>query len=246
MPVADVAIMPARFYRLQLALLPTCLTLGCDHHAFSPPARALPLETVAPLSAGATGIQLEGGGHEEAAWGPSLVSGTARVRHGVGEDTDLSVEATVLHVMGQSTAGTNPDAGMARVGVKHRVLPFLSLTAGVGGGGSAGGGFVSPDIGAIVAYENPYVVPFFAMRGTLSQPIAARPINTTGVGDTMTYINTPELTWIYGGTVGLRIPLWPHERVSGSLIGGVGITMLNDRVEDAGYVSASGGAEVVF
>jgi hypothetical protein len=116
----------------------------------------------------------------------------------------------------------------------------------VGGGGSAAGGFFSPDIGAIVAYENPYLVPFLAVRGSISQPIAAQPVNTTGVGDTMTYVSIPELTWIYRGTVGLRIPLWPHERVSGSIIGGVGITMLNDRVENAGYLSASGGAEVVF
>ncbi len=239
--------MLARFLKVA-SLVPFAWTgAGCDHHAFSPPARALPLETVAPLPYGATGIQVEGGTHQTI-FGPSVDSGTARVRRGVGDDTDVSVEASVLHVTGDSAVGTKPDVLTGRIGFKHRVLPFLAFTAGVGGGDSTGGGFVSPDIGAIVAYENPYVVPFFSVRGSLSQPIGARPVNTTGVTDTSSYVNTPQLTWIYGATLGLRIPLgWrADDRVRGSLLGGIGLTALGDRIDSYALMSASAGAEIVF
>jgi hypothetical protein len=135
--------------------------------------------------------------------------------------------------------------------VKHEALPWLSLTAGLGGGASAGGGFVSPDLGAIFAYENRYAVPFFSLRASASVPFDTHAVDTGQAGDSVgQWVYTPPLTWIGGGAAGLRIPLgWCDAApcpVRGSLLGGLGLTYLGYDGASTGVISLAGGGEIVF
>ena len=225
------------------------LLYGCNHEVYSPPSRILPLESAATLAAGETGVQLEGGTHG-AVFGPSGESGTMRIRHGIGSDTDVSGEVSVLHVDGNSAGGTYPFLFASRVGVKHQALRWLSLTAGLGGGASAGGGFLSPDLGVIIAYENRYLVPFLGLRASVSVPFDTHPVDTglAGSDPAGQYVYTPPFTWIGGGIAGLRVPIgWCARcRVRGSLLGGVGLTYLAYTGADTGVLSVAAGGELVF
>ena len=229
--------------RLSLVLL---LMAGCGHHVYSPPARMLPLESVATLSRGETGVQGELGG---ASW----IDGTTasiRARRGVTERTEVSAEASVLHVGRRSAAGTNRDGYAGRAGAKYMVSPWLALAGGLGGGGSAAGGFFSPDLAVIVAWENRYAVPFLSGRASLSLPVNARQVNVTEVGDAITFVGTPERTWIFGATTGVRVPLGSSRpgggAVRGNLLVGVGMTHLQDSKDDQDVLQLGFGGELVF
>jgi hypothetical protein len=234
------------------ATLAAGLVCGCNHQVYSPPARLLPLESVATLARGETGVQLEGGVHG-AVFGPSGESGSIRVRHGIADRTDVSMEASVMHIDGNSVANTYPYLFAGRAGVKHELLRWVSVTAGVGGGASAaGGGFVSPDLGVIVAYENRYFVPFFSLRASASVPFDTHPVDTGQAGSDAVgrWVYTPPLTWIGGGTAGVRIPLgWCGAApcgVRGSLLGGLGLTYLGYDGASTGVASIAAGGELVF
>ncbi|HEX8792866.1 MAG TPA: hypothetical protein VF765_18095 [Polyangiaceae bacterium] len=203
---------------------------------------------------GQTGLQLEAATHG-AFLGLSGESGTLRVRRGVEEATDASAEVSVLHIDGSSVAGTFPYAFAGRVGVKHEVRRWLSIVGGAGGGASAGGGFVSPDVAVIVAAENTYAVPFLSLRGSFSVPFDTHPVDTGKAGSDPPgrWVYTPPFTWIAGGVGGLRIPLPPHSSqepapdVSGSLLLGAGCTWLAyDGGTNSVALSLAGGGEIVF
>ncbi len=230
------------------------LLAGCSHDVYSPPARMLPLESAAALRAGQIGLQVEGATHG-VALGVSAETGTLRARTGVAEGTDASAEVSILRIDGSSAGGTFPDAFAGRVGVKHELRRWLSIAGGAGGGASAGGGFVSPDVAVIVAAENPYVVPFLSLRGSFSAPFDRHSVDTgkAGADAPGRWVYTPPFTWIAGGIGGIRVPLpvgahadRPPE-VSGSLLVGLGYTWL---AYDGGPTSVVGslgaGGEIVF
>ncbi len=224
---------------------------GCNHELYSPPARMLPLESPATLARGETGVQAEGA-TQGAIFGPSVETGTLRVREGMADATDATAEVSVLHVDGRSVADTYPYAFAGRVGLKHAALPWLSLVGGLGGGASAGGGFVSPDVGVIAGYENRWAVPFVSLRVSVSVPFDGRPVDTGQAGHDALgqYVYTPPFTWIGGGTVGLRVPVGRCDPgtscVHGSLLGGLGLTELAYAGASAGLMSLAGGGEIVF
>jgi hypothetical protein len=242
---------------LGLALLPVApsacalLVSGCQYDVYSPPARALPLETAATLPRGDTGIQLEGALHANGLFGFQATSGALRVREGIGGRTDVSEEVTVIHIDGQSAADTYPNIFGVRGGLKHELVKGVALIGGAGGGASAGGGFVSPDIGAVASYENPYFVPFAEFRTTVSIPFDRRSVDTStpqdGIGK---YVYLPPFTFMVGGMAGARIPLgWrvAPGRVRGSLLGGIGYTHLTYFAgNDADVISLAVGTELVF
>ena len=230
-----------------VALFVGSASTGCSHHIYSPPARVLPLESVAPVGAGKTGVQLEGSTHE-ALFGVDAIAGTARVRYGATEDLDVSGEANVVHIGGDSVAGTSPNVYSARVGTKLRVLPMLAVQGGVGAGTSAGGEFIAPDVGVIAAYENKYIVPFVAGRAMLSVPIGADPVDTSTDEDPVgTHVGTPQQTRGLAWNAGLKVPLpLGDEDPWGSVLGGVGQTYLVDDEEDDTVTGWGLGAELVF
>lgn len=214
---------------------------GCSNTVYSPPARMLPLETAATLHRGDIGVQAEGG-PSGAVLGFGAFSGTARVRRGMTDKLDASLEGSVVRITGNAATDVNKTIIASRIGAKYRLHEFVAVTGGVGGGGSAGGGFVSPDLGVIVAAENPYVVPFVSFRGSVSQPIGAKAVDVTARGEAPgTDVGIPRTTWLANGTLGLRVPIGKW-----SILGGVGVSQLADAHDGQRFVSAAGGLEAVF
>jgi hypothetical protein len=225
------------------ALLP--LMAGCAHHVYSPPARMLPLESVATLPRGETGVQGEFGG---VSWIDGATA-SIRARRGFTDRAEVSAEASVLHVGHRSAAGTKRDGFGARAGAKYALASWLAITGGLGGGASAAGGFFSPDLAVIVAWENRYVVPFLSGRASLSLPVGARQVDVTGTDDTTTFVGTPTRTWILGATAGVRVPVGspaPGSGARANLLAGVGATHLQDATEDQSVLQLGLGAELVF
>ena len=226
------------------------LVVGCNRNVYSPPARALPLESVATLPEGDTGVQLEGGIHSRL-FGPDVLSGTVRVRRGVADDLDASIEASTMYVQGENARPVRASRAIhaVRGGVKWRFAKPLETTAGVGAGYSAGGAFVSPEVGPILAWENRYLVPFVATRFGVSQPIGARAVDVSDAQDD-SRLEKPITTWLATGVVGLRLPIgWARPQagtVRGSLLAGFGVTHLFDTRQDDTFGQLSIGGEIVF
>jgi len=207
---------------------------------FSPPSRALPLETPATLDPGKTGLQLEGSGNG-AVFGPDIYVGTARVRHGVAQDVDVSAEGTVMHLESKEAVRAHPNAYAARGGVKYRLFPALSVVAGLGGGASAAGGFVSPDVAVMTGYENKYFVPFFTLRAFTSHPIGARSVYL-GEGDNLPIYDRARLTYGYGWVLGGKVPIAENA----SLLIAAGANYLHDARGREGFGGLATAFEMIF
>lgn len=223
-------------------------TCGCHSYLFSPPARLAPLETAATLPAGDYGVQVEGG-VSGAVFGLKGTSGAARVRRGLTDDLEIAGEVGVLHIQGDSAANTDQNAYLARFGVKRLILPFFAIGAGVGGGASAAGGVVSPDVLAILSWENSVVVPFLSLRGALSSPIGSRSVDISSTTDGRgRFVFSPHPTWLAGGTLGARVPIGDQASrvVRASLLAGASYTHLADENDKIGIISLAAGAEVAF
>ncbi len=213
--------------------LPSCLLAslaltgagGCVNHVYSPPARTLPLETAATLAPHRHALALEGSGHG-AMFGPSLESGTLRYRQGVAPGLEVEAEGSAMYVDEQTSANTNHMIYAGRLGFRHPFGRYVAASVGLGGGFDAAGAFFSPDMGGVVAWENPYLVPFFSLRGFLSLPIAARAVDTSKADNPPgTQINTPSNTIGLNLTLGLRVPIGRCDdprAVCGSIAGGLG------------------------
>jgi len=235
--------------RSSIPIAASLLLAGCSHHVYSPPARALPMESVAPVGEGRVGVAGEGA-TQGAVFGPGLTSGAGRVRVSPHRDVDISVEGTVMHVRGNGKEHVDQNIYSARVGGKYQVLArYIAIVGGLGGGYHAAGTFVSPDLGAIVGYENDYAVPFASVRGFVSAPLVSRSVDTAERGED-SRTGSPQLTGGFTTSLGLRIPIPPSfdqsEGVRGSLVVSPGLTYLGDGDEEATFLQLGGGAEVTF
>ncbi|MEM1418087.1 MAG: hypothetical protein AAGH15_24540, partial [Myxococcota bacterium] len=163
---------------------------------------------------------------------PVLFHGTARLAYGVSEWTDLSAEATAVVVTDRTVTGVASDAFPAvlslRLGAKQAFTRHLAFSLGVGAGGSAGGGHVSPDVGVVAGYDNPYVVPFGSFRAFASVPFAAREVafrdNEAGL-----VVLRPESSTGFAWMTGVRVSvgvLPAGGRRRGAFIAGFGGTTL--------------------
>lgn len=230
---------------LKLPVTIALLLTACSPHAFSPPGRTLPLETAAAVGAGNTGVQLEGGTSAELL-GPALVHGTARVRHGVGEHTDLNVEGNFTYFLdGDEQVDVHRGIYSGRLGIKHAFGEHFALTGGIAAGGSAGGAFLSPDLGFIAGFENPYVVPFVSGRLILSQPIGAREVEF--IDDGVAFMQAPQFTYGYAITTGVRIPVGPLAKpLRPAILLGFGVTQIFDGEEEAGFMGGNVGFELTL
>jgi hypothetical protein len=215
-------------------------TAACS--VFTPPTRPFPLESAATAGKGRTGEQIEVGRSSDL----DADSAALRIRHGVAASTDVSVEAAGTVV---SSDGSSPRAGdlriwTGRVGVKQGLTKWLSVVGGVGGGAFADNPFLGPDVGAIASYENPYFVPFFALRGAVSVPLAPQRVD---FGDQSA---TPVTEWYGQAAVGARIPVGrPHPapgETRGSLLVGYSRNWTLDANGHGGFDAFAGGGELVF
>jgi hypothetical protein len=167
----------------------------------------VPLEAAKALPKGDFAIQgaLAGGA---ATFGPSVGAGTLQGRYGFGLGLEGALEAGFA-VIGARDTEWNTTASHAlfsgRAGFKYEAASWFAVQAGFGGGGSAAGGYVSPDAGIIFSYQGKAVVPFVAASFYSSHPINAKPIVFQDQDSTEVLI--PDRTLGAYGNVGLRIPV---------------------------------------
>lgn len=181
------------------------LLAACSPIALSPAIRSIPLETAATAREGHVAMRAGGGVHSDG-WGQEVGVGSGGLGLGVAQDVELQVEGSFAGSDGLSQRHVSPFVGAGRIGVKHRVLDWLAFTAGAGGGAGPWGAFGGGDLGAIVAYENPYAVPFFAARMQLSLPIDPQTEAFVDSNGTITRL-TPDTTLWFQPSTGVRIPL---------------------------------------
>ncbi|MDH3483364.1 MAG: hypothetical protein OEM16_03980 [Myxococcales bacterium] len=186
------------------------LVSGCIAYVHSPPGRSFPLETSKALYKRETGIQLEAGGGVGADVG--LPGFNLRVRHGIVDKLDGSFELGYLRIKtdGPNLANSDRNLVTGRLGVKYEIIKHIAVTAGVAGGAWAGGTFVSPDVSLILAWENPYVVPFVDGGGYTSHPLGEKPVRIVEDffrGNSEVFRVAPVFTYGWTAGFGLRIPL---------------------------------------
>ena len=219
---------------------------GCPTHVLSPPTQFMPLESARPLEAGRTSIGLEGGVASEV-FGPEIPGGSLVVRRGFADDLELRVDGTAAWVTGDNPGDEFRGILSGRVGLKGLIakdFPHAAWFAGIGGGGSAGGGFLSADSGVIFAYENPYIVPFLRMALFTSVPVGAREVDISRMedGDFEETFDTPHTTFGFRLGLGARIPLDPIDITFGLSMA----HLLDTRGEEIGLFGVSGGISTSF
>lgn len=205
--------------RLAPALL--LLTTACSPIALSPAIRSVPLETAATAREGHV-VTRAGGGYHGDGWGTNVDVGSGGVGVGVAQDVELQVEGSFAYddTIAHGTRSLSPFVGAGRVGIKHRLLDCLAVTGGLGAGSGPWGAFGGGDLGVILAYENPYAIPFFAARMQLSLPINAQTetlLDHNGSGTTTTFL-TPDATFWFQPSTGVRVPLCRDDGCDGTRV----------------------------
>jgi hypothetical protein len=232
--------------------LVAALALGlgaCTPFALSPPARTLPLESAATLDEGDVAVQASATYHD------SLGSegGGASVRARVGLVPQLEAQAEATYAYVDYDDERSPHLGAGRLGLKLAIVEHLAVVAGFGAGSHAHGAFIAPDAGLIVGYENPYVVPWIALRGWVSVPVDAQSVTVTqddgGDGMPDVFVLVPPNTAGWQLSTGVRIPVSiDTERGLGMnvLVGG-GYARLHglDGQNEHGFWQLEGGLELV-
>lgn len=173
--------MKSNTVKLYLSLGSFVVLQHCTPYVFAPPARMASLESAATLHKGEAAVQLEGGAHVGALLVPNdaTFSGTARLKYGFTGRLDGSIEASFIRSINsidEPFSARIPNVSHnLRIGIKQQLAKPIAITSGIGGGLSSDGGFVSPDFGIILAWENSYVVPFLSPRIGVSIPINLSP-----------------------------------------------------------------------
>jgi hypothetical protein len=231
---------------------------ACTAHVFSPPAGGPPIESSATVGKGRTGFE---GDYflAKAVFGPTLSSARVTARHGFTDKHELSLAPSYSRIHGARQGDSNPDIFALRLQLKYAPVRHFALAGGLGGGGSAGGGFVTPDVGVIGGWENRYLVPFASARVFLSAPFAARTVRLVTDDDQADhahdedsapdhYMLRPKLTWGGNFALGLRVPLsWDDAAsVKPSLLCAWALTRLRDKKTHTEYSGLDCALQVVF
>ena len=194
---------PVRTWLACLALL-----VGCNHHLYSPPARALPLEAPATLPAGGQAVRLSGGAHAEIL-DPTVAHGELTYRRAVAPGLELSGTGTIAWLDTSPRAGVTRAGGMGHLGLKLQLDDGgnISLRGGLGGGAHGAGGFAAADAGVVVGLQNRWVVPWLAVSLVGSQPIAPRTVETGERNTRESFPARPDTTGGVDVGAGLAIAL---------------------------------------
>lgn len=245
------AIGPAvRFGSWSLAAIVSLGSVGCQRHIFSPPARTVPLDAPRVLAPGETAINVTGS-HTDSVFDANVNGGTLGVRRGLTERVELQAEASGYHVDAdeQTRASISRTAVAGRVGTKVGLFRrHVSAFGGLGGGHHAAGGFLTPDVGLILGFDNPYFVPFVLGRVGVSQPIGAKTLDLSKPDETPgTALAKPLLSTYYGFTIGGRVPIEPNgSKVKGAVLGGLAFQEIRDKEESKSGLGLTLGGEIIF
>ncbi len=220
------------------------LVVGCNHHVYSPPARALPLEAPATLPQGGQAVRLSGGMHGELTFGPNLPHGELTYRRALGPRLELSGTGTIAWVDEPTQEGVTGSGALGHLGVKLQLDEggHVALRGGLGGGAHGAGMLAAADVGVIAGFQNRWVVPWIAITLMGSQPISARTVETAGPGSTMSDPRRPDTTGGFDLGGGLAISLGDAVR----LHAGGGYLHLDDGDRPAGFVHLQFGLELLL
>ena len=212
---------------------------ACTHNVYTPPSRAFPLETPQTLKAGAYGGQFEVSQHGKS---PDIGAAALRVRRGIEDNLEASVELTYAKATNATVADTSPHLFAARAGIRMRSEESgASVGGGIGAGTFAGGGFVTADVGAVFAYETCRFTPFIGGSAYVSRPTNAQEVDTSEEGmEKGKFVDTPETTGGVQVRVGVSVNVSSCESHDKAIIVGAGLDHFWDDDSDRGL--ASGGA----
>jgi len=215
----------------------------------------LSLESPGALARGETGVQVDGASHS-ATWEGAIDNGALRVRHGFGFGIEGSVETSVMWYRDLDLVPRY--AILNRVGLKYCFDDIhgcpIALTGGVGGGAYDQGGVAGGDLGLLLGYDNPYFVPFFHVRATVTAVFGPAPVydgdaySCSTTTQTCPVYNTPTGSYGFFGTLGFRIPISFGEE-SGTRLGLLAAIQLGSLQDDkTGEIvgSVGGGVEITF
>jgi len=202
----------------RIAPLLLILSTACSPIALSPPIRSVPLETAATAREGHVAIRAGGGIH--GGWDVETTPTAGGIGIGVARDVEVQVDGSFAYDQDLDHSGrhVSPFFGAGRIGVKHRLADYVALTGGVGAGSGPWGAFTGSDLGIILAYENPYLIPFFAARMQLSVPLNAQTETIVDSSNMSSALLTPNTTlWLQPST-GVRIPLCWNDGCDGTRV----------------------------
>jgi hypothetical protein len=194
-----------------------------------------------------------------AVFGPAVGGARASYRYGLTETLELSAAPSVMWVAGAGAGDSHAGIYAFRAGAKYAPVRHISATFGLGGGGSAAGGFLSPDYGLNLGWDNRYLVPFAAARMFLSAPLAARYVHFTSDDDSWDDPHDPHdapdhnrrrphFTYGFQVSGGLRAPLYwrPDARFRPALTCAVGAVFLYDSSQHGGFMGVGCGLDLGF
>lgn len=177
--------------------------------------------------AGETAVALDGR-VAAVVFGAEAAGGSGRVEYGVDDALTISGETNVLFVTNEGPHVAHRGIYTGRLGIRQRHGKYLALRGGLGGGGSALGGFVGPDVGAIVAFENRAFVPFVGSNAALSVPFAVQSIDIPEQSDSATRERMHTTTTYYiDAQAGFRVPIRLSEATL-SLLGAINLGVVGD------------------
>lgn len=232
---------------------------GCARHVFSPPTRMMPLEDAYGPSAGGVNVGLTGSG-SGTVFGPSIGAVGVHLDVGVGEQLDVVGEGTWMELTGSGDAPIDDprrDGAAGRAGVRFTlaetlrkpdetppVLLALALTSGFGGGATAVGTYVAPDVGLSFSLRSATGFDLSTgVRTWTSVPVVRR----TFAWNAEERSNDPAVTFGAGFTIEGGVPLIfdPARRGEPVLraVLGVGVAYVADGSKDEVFMQLGGGLE---
>jgi hypothetical protein len=243
--------------RALLAGLALCV--ACNTHVHSPPIGTFPIE--GPASVGGQRQSVSGdASFAKATFGPSASTYRLSYRYGLSEQLEVSASPSMIWIAGASPGDSHPGIYGVRAAVKYAPIRHVSASLGVGGGASAAGAFLSPDVGLTLGWDNRYLVPFAAGRFFLSAPVAPRAVHFT-IGDDSgdrphdrdadpdRYRRTPHFSYGVQVSAGLRAPLSYNleQRLRPALSCALGSTLIFDHTSNnLGFFGFGCGVDLGF
>lgn len=222
---------------------------GCSTFLYSPPARVSPLESPALLAKGDSSAELQASVHG-AVFGPGLSKLGIQYSEGVSDELEIGGEANLMILSDASQPEDNvaqdhhPNIYSARLSAKwspEALQDYVAVTAGIGGGASAAGGFLSPDLGLVVGWKNPYLTPFVSAALYASQPVNPVELDMRKNGEESPVLRKPQFTYGYSGTAGAILHLNEID-----LTPGISIDFLDNSSERSAFVGLHFGIRANF
>ncbi len=221
---------------------------ACSQRVYAPPSQLFAVTPITALPQNRQALELEASHHAQI-FDPAIEAGAARLRFGIGNDTEASLEGSTAVVRDDGPSPEPRTFYTGRAGLRSNPgHGAFTMFAGAGGGfGAAGGTFISADAGFAVGHVNCVLVPQAQASAYVSEPLDARPIDVTTDPDAPTF-DTPHTTIGAVVRAGLRLSLSPSACRRGEqspwLYAGLGVTRMMDADSDAAIPGIGIGLEI--